>query len=255
MVCFCSFQIIGIIAFALGIHSLKTGSSGLLGFGTLDSLIISAPYVFALCCVVLGVLLVLFGGLGIALSPTIARGGAKGNRKCLKLVYHVFILLIAIIFLALSIVNALALSKAQSRTVFDSLNWHSTVHENPMFACTTEKRLSCAGFQKADCQLDNNQTSNSNCPGHFCLDFCRITTDDVNESNLCAPCREKDLRKVAKFVECKKLERELTDTAGCSALLNDDLQVSFKLVLGIALLGLIWQFSTIIISSCGRPTQ
>lgn len=157
-------------------------------------------------------------------------------------------MLLALICLVLFIINCIALSRANRIQVYDDLKWAELVQSLPSYSCKTENRLNCAGYKLQQCQFDNNETSMSYCPGHFCVDFCKIATNDINPQELCAPCRA-NASSPTEFLTCKKHEKSVTASSSCKVPLNEDLRKAYQRLLGVATVCSLMTIITVIATS------
>lgn len=197
--------------------------------------------------IIIGLLLILCGVIG-ACNSVLYRRSLHSRRKCSQLAYQCLLMLVTLICLVLFVVNSIGLSMASRQTIYDNLMWAEIVQSQPSYSCKTEKRLGCAGYQKSQCQFDSNETSNSYCPGHFCVDFCKIATDDINTQALCRPCRTNELTPT-EFLSCKMHEKLRSPKVGCELPLNEDLRMAYQRLLVVALLCFLWASVTVIASS------
>lgn len=207
----------------------------------------SGVYVLGSGAVLVGMLQFICGACGIFLCYSKWKNWPV--LKWMDIMDRCLVLLLAILTLALTVFNSIALSKISQESVYDSLKWATVVQTEPMYACRTEMRLECGGFSLNECVFDNNETSTSFCPGHFCIDFCKIATDDVETQEICEPCRKGGSGVVEEFKKCKEFEKARTGEVSCGGNLNKDLRDSYrKLVIG-ALLGFLALLSNIVVSS------
>lgn len=234
-------------AIAVGAFQIQDGAKAIVGFGSEGSVLVSGTYVLAVAYIVAGILLVLCGSVG-AIDSHSHWKYRKPSSKTIELSYQCLLLMLAFICLVLLMVNTVALAFANNRTAYDSLRWADIVQSEPAHSCNAEKKLKCSGFKLRQCLLDNNETSNSFCPGHFCIDVCKIATDDVNQNSVCGPCRTKQLTPT-EYVACKEHEKSHTERSGCENPLNHDLRQAYQRLLGIALICFLWISVTVVVAS------
>lgn len=246
-VVFANEKITGLIAISIGSHQAQTGSRTIVGFGSSETLVISGAHMIGVASVCVGLLLCVSGSFGIIISLSLWKA-PQLRRKWMELVNQCLIILLALLCFVLFIANTIALSSASSSSVYDEMLWGDTVQTAPVYACQTEVRLGCAGYEQEQCQFDANETSNSFCPGHFCIDFCKIATDDVNQQEICDPCRESESLSVFELFACKDFEKQMTDKQGCKVPVNNDLRGRYTRLLVAALLCFVSVAITIIVS-------
>lgn len=240
-------KITGLIAIGFGSYQAQTGSRTILGFGSSETFVVSGAHIIGVALVCVGLLLCVSGSFGIIISLSLWKA-PQLRRKWMELVNQCLIILLALLCLVLFIANAIALSSASSRAVYDEMLWGDTVQNAPVYACHMEVRLGCAGYEQGHCEFDANEKSTSFCPGHFCIDLCKIATDDVNQQERCNPCRETESLSVFELLACKDFEKQMTDKQGCKVPVNNDLRGRYTRLLVASLLCFVAVAITIIVS-------
>lgn len=216
-------------------HQVQLSIKVIAGFVSLGNLVVSGVYLSACALIFLGVLSCVRGIIGCILSYSKLK--AREPPRWMQILAQCLLLLLTIFFLALAVVNAIALSKANTSSLYDNLKWANVVQADPLHSCKTERRLDCAGFDIGDCRFDNSEISNSLCPGHFCIDYCKIATDAASDQGVCAPCKQGGGNGVSEFRRCKTFEKSTTEQKGCNLYLNKDLRESYQKLLAITIIG------------------
>lgn len=157
----------------------------------------------------------------------------KSSTSCRVLGKFQLSLLVLVCFtsVAIFIANICGSAKSSSNNLVDSQLWSELVRSHPEYTCSIERRLKCAGFQPGHCKFSRNKRSNSNCAGHFCIDFCHISTRRVNMDTMCKACRRNPYKSIALFGTCKRIERKESDGDGCKGKIESDLRKSYKKLL------------------------
>jgi Tetraspanin family len=212
--------LLGFIAMVFGIVQLSTrAKSSTEGFGTLDTMLLSGPEYVNIAAVVGGAMLLTSGIIGIALANDITFGTIEGSRKAGFMVYQAFLLLVAIVFLLLSILNIVALAHLKGNEIYDESHWRGNVQTEPQTVCETELKGKCSGFNdNKDCLLAFSTVlqTQQNCPGHFCYDFCQVRDKVQNNPNpICSACRTG-----YDWHGCKEHEENVQEEKGCARLIN-----------------------------------
>lgn len=246
--------LLGVVALIVGITDFAKGvRNSAEGFDALDAILLSGPFYINVACCITGVLLAAVGAMGLVLCPEIVFGRAERGRKLLFLVYQSLLLLAAIVFTLLTILNAVAIVKVKSKDMYDSGHWIGTIQKQPKHVCDIEALFKCAGFNALDqCSVPLSVTANKHCPGHFCTDFCRIGGN--HSENLvpgCDVCRDGH-----DYVACKESESKYSPTLSCQKPLNDSISSSYNdslLILILILLGSILALCVAGFRGCCMP--
>jgi hypothetical protein len=208
--------VVGIVALAVGIAQLAKGAKKTTeGFGTVDSMLLSGPYMVNTACCVGGAFLIAVGLLGILLANELTFGRADRTRKVLFLVYQSLLLLVILVFFILVVLTAVALGTLRGKNIYDDSHWRGIIQKEPV--CQTEVRFKCAGFQNNECLLAFSTVADTrqNCPGHFCYDFCQVRETIQNPNPACAVCPPG-----YDWLACKEHEERVGEGNGCSAPVN-----------------------------------
>lgn len=228
-------QILAIVDLSIGSHQVQTGPRTAVGFGSSKSMIISGSHISGIALVSIGLLLCLCACFGVTVAISIWRP-PHIRRRWMEMVTHGLLVLVTILSFALLIASTLGLSGVQKDGgAYDATLWQSTVESAPIYTCQTELRLGCSGFARQQCEFDANATSKAFCPGHFCIDFCKIATDDVNPQKVCDPCRVTKRASVMDVVFCKDHEKAVTNKQSCKEPFDKDLRTRYARMLSAAL--------------------
>lgn len=238
----------GLVDLGIGSHQVQTGPRAVVGFDSSNSIVISGSHIVGIALVGLGTLLFITSSLGIIFVFSMWRP-PHVRRRWIEIANHGMIVMVTILSLALAVATVLGLSNARKgEGAYDASLWKDTVESAPIYACHTELQMECSGFEKQQCEFDANTTSKSYCPGHFCIDFCKIATDDMNPQRICDPCRETERVSVFDLISCKDNEKSLTNTRGCKRVVNEDLQMRYVRMLTAAMLSFISVVATMTVT-------
>jgi len=219
--------LIGAVVLGMGVYILEGGTVQLSGFSNIEGVVTSSPYVFSILSIVLGSIIILFSTLGIALSKFMATGGMYGFIRCMYFIYQSFMILVLLILLAICILSGVGLGLTKGDNGYSADAWGDNTVLNPSFTCQQEYRFDCAGYQNFDCQ-ETGSLANTNCPGHRCVDFCRVDQTVQNDVELCEECiKEKD---DFDFPQCKQFE-SMRAFNGCQDEINNDLRNTYEIVI------------------------
>ncbi|CAN8067953.1 unnamed protein product [Agarophyton chilense] len=238
----------GIAGIAIGSSEVMRGGGRSVGVASVEKLIISGSFLFAIAFIAIGMLLVISGCVGIVLFSIRLRTNSRKARR-LDVVYHSGVFLLAIILFVVFGLTVWVWSQSAKGGIYSDALWKELVRSNPWHVCKTEERLKCAAFEQGQCREDNKQSREMFCAGHFCVDFCRITTDEVNVQPICEACGENSVRAINAFVTCKRLETEWTDVRACEDVANAELQVSYGRLLAAALVSFVWIMASVCAST------
>lgn len=228
-------QLCGIIGMAVGAYQLSN-SNGSIGLASMPRFVISGIYFFSLATTVTGLLFICTGSAGAVFFFSRWRTSPSGG-KILDMVYHSLLFLVAILSMVLLGLTAYGTAMAAKGGMYDTEFWAELVRSNSGFLCDTEARLSCASFEsRGQCVSLNNETVNTYCPGHFCIDFCRIAQDNVNIQPICESCRRDPLKSIPAFLDCRRHEKEVTRKQACQSFLPNDIQSAYQKILAAVIL-------------------
>lgn len=202
-------------------------SNGVVGFDTPEKMIISGSLIYSCVLLIIGGMLAVCGIFGIIVARRRSRKWERVGGKCVDVSYQSFVVLIILLCSSLIGFTIFAISIANEGELYDATSWSRLTQMEPVFSCETEERLECAGLDTGQCLYDNNFTSRSFCPGHFCVDFCKIAGDVMNNDETCERCHAAD---ASQFVKCKALERSKSASRSCGGLLSDDLKRSYRTI-------------------------
>jgi hypothetical protein len=198
------------------------------GMAVVDAALLSGPYLFGILAIVSGLCLVLAGCIGIGVVEQIKTGQTTSKKKIAYVLYQSLILLMLVLFTVFGSLNIYALWKVDQTNIYTDLGWLGSVPDNPSKICDAEQRLGCAGFSNSHCNTNITEivTAYRNCPGHYCIDFCRVEQPgNVNPNVACEGCRA--AMQLTSFAKCRA--GEITNKAqGCSNLINGELQAAYR---------------------------
>lgn len=239
-------KFVGLVSIGTASYQVRISVKAITGFSSLGNLVVSGVYLSASACIFLGVLFCISGIIGCILSYS--RWRALEPQRWLDVIGQCSALLLSILSLAMVVINAVALVKANRANLYDSLKWATVVQAEPSYSCQTEMRLNCAGFAAGNCVLGGSDASNSFCPGHFCINFCKAATDAASDQKVCDPCRQGGDGEVSEFLRCKAFEKAVSEQKGCNLLLNRDLRESYQGLLGVSVIELLSMTTLILFS-------
>lgn len=240
-------QVAGLTGVSIGVIQLTTGG-GSIGVSSMEKLIISGSFVFGIAVIVVGMLLVMSGFLGITLFSIRLQNGhfaAKG----LDMIYHSGLFLIAILCLVSMGLTVWIWLRASKGDVYDEMLWKDLVRTHPLYLCATEQRLECAAYKLQQCNEVANRTNVLFCPGHFCIDFCRIATEEVNVQPVCESCRKDPLKNIDTLSECRRYESEYTAVNGCKEVVQVDVLASYRRLVAVSLVTFVWVMVSVLVST------
>lgn len=240
-------KLAGLAGVSIGVIQLTTGG-GSIGVSSIEKLIISGSFLFGIAGIVIGMLLVVSGFLGITLF-SIRLQNDRFTAKGLDMIYHSGLFLIAILCLVSLGLTIWIWLRASKGGVYDEVLWKDLVRTHPLHLCATEQRLECAAYKLQQCNEVANQTNILFCPGHFCIDFCRIATEDVNVQPVCESCREDPLKNIDILSECRRHESEYTAERGCKEIVEADVLGSYRRLLAVALVTFLWVMVSVLVST------
>lgn len=232
-------QIVGIVCISIGFTQFSRGQKDVVGFGSSARLVVSGSYLLTIFSMCLGCLFLISGFFGAAVNYSKAYKSPNSSKSA-DIAYHCLLFLVTIICILIFGLNVYSITVRQSGPVYDSEIWKEFVRSDSMHLCNVERESNCAAVSLGQCVSDNNETRHTFCPGHFCVDFCRIATDDVSLHPICASCRKDPLRSILVFVECKTLEKERSEVLTCQGLPDEELDRAYGNLLVIAVIAFVW---------------
>lgn len=232
---------IAIIVLTIGLERLTGGhSSNALGFETTTALVASGPFVFSICCIVLGIALCICGAVDIHMSARQSRDPIVDTYSKFRKLSRFLKFILLAIFLVIMALGGAALTHLSRREIYDEATWRSLVSERPLYSCATQRRLQCAGFTVGQCTSRSLSSTSRNCPGHLCVDFCKVGTNNVVNSRICETCRSYGRAGAKAFQQCRNTEQKVGNIRGCSKGLTSELKKSYNLSLLASTLGFVW---------------
>uniref|UniRef100_A0A7S0ZHV8 Uncharacterized protein n=1 Tax=Timspurckia oligopyrenoides TaxID=708627 RepID=A0A7S0ZHV8_9RHOD len=220
--------IMGGVILGVGVYILEGGEVQLSGFSNIEGVVTSSPYVFSIICIVLGSIIIFFATLGIAISKFMATGGMFGFIRCMYFIYQSFMILVLLILAAVCILSGVGLGLIRGDNGFSADGWGDNVVLDPRFSCQQQYDFLCAGYLDGNCDSDNPDI-NADCPGHRCVDFCRVEEDVPNDTNDCKACINQ-AENGWDFPQCKDFETRFAFN-GCQQEINNSLSDTYILVI------------------------
>lgn len=198
----------------------------MIGAASMYHFIVSATLLLPSFAIIFGTVLLICGSLGLYLALSGENRGFGAQNLVLRKIdvtYHSAMYLSSLLtfFFIVAAITATAIAY-RPNGVYSDESWRFFSHGHPRFFCALERRLQCAAFHAGDCALNvKNPTRFSNCPGVFCVEFCRVAPDIPQEQSsvqpLCRPCRVRNDAFASYFARCRQLELSLTlePATGC----------------------------------------
>lgn len=225
------YVILGLSLIALGGWTLSRSSTNFATYLRAEGRIIQHVEVLSGLLISAGFSIFLAGVFGMA--KTLSRSYSRRRQKLLFFISEFFIFISVFLTACLLCVGALTLIHVNGNS--DNLlvgrdGWVLNVHETPNDACNFETRFSCAGFSPNQCLASSsNTTLQAHCPGHFCVDQCKILTTNPNRQKMCNGCIEGS--ETYDFVICKTWEARNTVSNGCNTFIQNEVRWMFTAVI------------------------
>lgn len=153
------------------------------------------------------------GGLYFKFAKTKRRDNDQGPRisRETDVSYHSLLYLCSLLNLVYFISAIVSFSHiALLDGVYNTKSWADLTKTHPRFHCLLEQRLNCS----VKCSTSQRAALFDNCPGAFCVVFCRVNPlVPFNQSSvhpICRPCKEKGSYMTYFFAQCRQFELDIS---------------------------------------------
>lgn len=206
---------IGVIGLSLASYWIHTSTHGVIGARSLRHLLVTSILLLLIGAIPIGSLLILCGsgGLYYKFAKTKRLDSDQGPRISRKVdvTYHSLLYLCSLLSLVYFITSTVSFSHiALLDGVYNIKSWAELSKTHPQFHCLLEQRLNCS----IKCSTSQRATRFNNCPGAFCVEFCRVNLSVPFEQSsvhpICRPCKEKGSYMISFFAQCRQFELDIS---------------------------------------------
>lgn len=206
---------IGVIGLSLASYWIHTSTHGVIGARSLRHLLVTSILLLLIGAIPIGGLLILCGsgGLYYKFAKTKRLDSDQGPRISRKVdvTYHSLLYLCSLLSLVYFITSTVSFSHiALLDGVYNIKSWAELSKTHPQFHCLLEQRLNCS----IKCSTSQRATRFNNCPGAFCVEFCRVNLSVPFEQSsvhpICRPCKEKGSYMISFFAQCRQFELDIS---------------------------------------------
>lgn len=217
--------VLGLVLLGISIWVLlKEKNGGIFSFLSRQGIFIRSPTAIGLCFLVAAAGCIVAGYfVGVRhVAPSIVEGLQDQRRKVFQL--YIAICAGTVLVLGLILFCSLPTLNSTKRIGILTTTWQDMSISHPDRICMYEIKNKCAGAKDYACSLTMSASVSKSCPGHYCMDSCRVTSPrPATDKPLCAACFT-SFRNGEELSECRKSEARKDSSGACLSTLRREVQ-------------------------------